>query len=150
MDTHPFHEGFVLEQDEIGRKHHEASSPGIDVLGRSRPIFGDPFQVGEQGKVRIVERGRSKGPRSTVPRRIFVAPSECVRTRQGHNFLIVEAHPIENRPQMGGIGRIGQRWTGIGVGKASVGCDGRFVLIDPTTAPTNDRSTHFLDGRHYV
>merc|ERR1712216_980965 len=85
----------VLDERDVGRKHHQVSRR-VAVLELSLLVVRGPLQTLEQHEVRVVEQQRRPGPRTDVPRGVRVASPQSVRAGQSDNLAIAESHAVKN------------------------------------------------------
>lgn len=99
----------VLGERHIRRQHHQRLGLGIRELGGAVPLSPRPLLVKQQSVVVVGERGRGEGPRSVESGSVGVASAESVGTAEGDNLLVVEAHSVEDVPQVVlALGTVGQ------------------------------------------
>mmetsp|Transcript_10887 Transcript_10887/g.29279 ORF Transcript_10887/g.29279 Transcript_10887/m.29279 type:complete len:388 (+) Transcript_10887:260-1423(+) len=97
----------VLDEDDVRRQHHEVTC-GVLELQRALPRLAlvgrldGPRVLDELAVVLVAHCGRGARPRTPETGAVRVARAESVRTAQGHDLPIVEAHAVENVTQVRG------------------------------------------------
>lgn len=131
-------ESLVLNQDNIGGKHHEGLGGLVLVLLGAVPLLLGPLLIKKEAVEVVGHNGRGEGPRTLVARSGGVASANGVATAEGDNLLVVESHAVEDVTQVLG--------TLAGVGQTAVGGAGSSVVIATARSVRDDGSQHLLDG----
>ena len=131
-------EARILNQRHVRRQHHERLATGILVLLRPVPLLPAPPLRQQQPIVIIRHDRRGERPGPVEAGAVRVAAAKGMRSGQGHDFAVVEAHAAEDGAQVALI--LGA------VGQAAVGCAHGDVAVSTAGAPRDERALHFLDG----
>lgn len=128
----------VLGECHIRRQHHQRLGLGIRKLSRSVPLSPRPLFVKQQSVVVVGERSRGEGPRSVESGSVGVASAEGVCATEGDDLLVVEAHSVEDVPQV--VLALGT------VGQSSIRSAVVVVSVHSARSPRNLGSLGLLDG----
>lgn len=131
-------ESLVLDQGNIGGKHHEGLGGLVLELLGAVPLLLGPLLIKKEAVEVVGHNGRGEGPRTLVARSGGVASADGVATAEGDNLSVVEAHAVEDVTQV--LGALA------GVGQTAIGGAGSSVGIATARSVRDVGSQHLLDG----
>mmetsp|Transcript_22662 Transcript_22662/g.52438 ORF Transcript_22662/g.52438 Transcript_22662/m.52438 type:complete len:211 (-) Transcript_22662:485-1117(-) len=106
IHLHVFAEALVLDEHHVGRQHHEVACWIFELqwtLPRLSLVSGldGPDVLQQLTIVLIAHCGWRTRPWTPKPAAVCVACAQAMSAAQCHNLLVVEAHPVEDQPQVG-------------------------------------------------
>lgn len=127
----------VLDESHVCGQHHDRFV-FIDVLLGTVPLLPVPLPVHKELVVIVGQDSWREGPGTIKARSVGVASAQSVGAGKGNNLLVVEAHAVENVPQV--VLSLG------GVRKAAIRCTGSYISVRATWSVWDLGSQHLLNG----
>jgi hypothetical protein len=131
-------EALVLDQSHVGGQHHEGLGGDILELLGAVPLLVSPLLFHEELVVVVGKDGRGEGPGARETGAVGVAAAESVGTGESDDFLVVEAHTVEDGAEM--LLLLGS------IRETAVGSAVRNITVVAAGSPGDLGALHLLDG----
>jgi hypothetical protein len=131
-------EALVLDEGHIGGQHHEGLGGDILELLGAIPLLVSPLLFHKELVVVVGEDGRGEGPGARETGTVSVAAAESVGTGESDDFLVVEAHTVEDGAEM--LLLLGS------IRQTAVGGAVRDVTVVAAGSPGDLGALHLLDS----
>mmetsp|Transcript_490 Transcript_490/g.932 ORF Transcript_490/g.932 Transcript_490/m.932 type:complete len:315 (+) Transcript_490:486-1430(+) len=127
----------VLDQRQVGGKHHQRAGLLVLVLFRPVPLALLPGVLEQELEVIVVELQRIRRPRPVEATASLVAAAEGVRAAQDDDLLVVEPHAVEH------VAKVFRSLSGIG--KAAIRRNVLAIAIGASELEGDLRPTRLLN-----